>query len=43
MADSRMVEETSGEEGHSNLLLEMPKEVGKDMNVTASMIQPTFF
>ena len=30
MADSRMVEE----EGHGNLLLEMIKEVGKDVNVT---------
>ena len=34
MADSRMVEKTSGEEGHGNLLLEMIKEVGKNMNVT---------
>ena len=30
MADSRMVEE----EGHGNLLLETPNEVGKDVNVT---------
>ena len=30
MADSRMVKE----EGHGNLLLEMIKEVGKDVNVT---------
>ena len=30
MADSRMVEE----EGHGNLLLEMIKEVRKDVNVT---------
>ena len=30
MAESRMGEE----EGHGNLLLEMPKEVGKDVNVT---------
>ena len=32
MADSRMVEE----EGHCNLLLEMIKEVRKDMNVTVT-------
>ena len=38
MADSRMVEETSGEEGHSNLLLEMIKEVGKNVNVTPRVL-----
>ena len=34
MAESRMGEE----EGHGNLLLEMIKEVGKDVNVTDSIV-----
>ena len=34
MADSKMVEEDVEEEGHGNLLLEMIKEVRKDVNVT---------
>ena len=34
MANSKMVEMDVEEEGHGNLLLEMTKEVGKDVNVT---------
>ena len=34
MAATKMVYEDVEEEGHGNLLLEMPKEVGKDVNVT---------
>ena len=34
MADSKMVEEDVEEQGHGNLLLEVIKEVGKDVNVT---------
>ena len=36
MADSKMVEEDVEEEGHGNLLLEMIKEVRKDVNVTVT-------
>ena len=36
MADSKMVKEDVEEEGHGNLLLEMIKEVRKDVNVTVT-------
>ena len=34
MAATKMVYEDVKEEGHGNLLLEIPKELGKDENVT---------
>ena len=37
MADSKMVEKDVEEEGHGNPLLEMIKEVGKDVNVTGGL------
>ena len=34
MRHPKMVKMDGEEEGHGNLLLEIPKEVGKDVNVT---------